>query len=45
MFQVSVIAFEQRFADFLLRRFFGDNEQMKPDSVIWVTYLLMTHLI
>ena len=45
MFQVSVIASEQQSVDFLFRCFFGETEQMKPDLVIWFTYLQMTHVI
>lgn len=45
MLQVSGTASEQQSADFLFRCSFGATEQIKPDSVIWVTYLLMTQLI
>ena len=45
MFKVSAIESEQRSADFLFRCFSGDTKQMKPDSVIWITYLLMTDVI
>ena len=45
MFQVSAITFEPWTVDFLFRCFFGDTEQMKPDLVIWITYLLMTQLV
>ena len=45
VFQVSSVASEERSVDFLLGWFFGDTEQMEPNSVIGITYLLMTYLI